>query len=71
VLSLQRICGRPLYRGVVECVLQVQKIGLVDLCLAFFIPIWQGSVALKKVDWEALRVSDEPKTDFEIRWWSG
>jgi len=49
---------------------EIEKTGSLDTPLAFFIPVWEGSMTLK-VSREVFRVLDEPPMPFEIRWRSG
>jgi hypothetical protein len=49
---------------------KIAKIGSLYTLLAFFISIWESSMALK-LSREFFRALDEPQLPFEIGWWSG
>jgi hypothetical protein len=45
---------------------EIAKTGSPDTLLAFFIRIWEGSIALR-ASWEVFRVLDEPPIPFPSR----
>jgi len=59
--------GLPCWRVVCP---KPPQIGSRDTPLAFFIRIWEGSVALR-VSWEIFRAAGGPQMLFEIRWRPG